>query len=328
MIVALCCTKNWYLYLAVSIFALRQTNKVKKIYCFIEDDEIPYIKNVEFINVNKLQEYIKPSSPNYNTKYSKLSYTRCYFSKVIQENKIIYLDVDAIVNGNISELWEMPVEYIAGVREPGEWDNHLKEIGFNNKYINSGVLVMNLQNIRKSKLDDYMIKLLNEKFYMYPDQDVINIAFKDKITYLSTEYNSTETTGFIDNAKIVHYIRERKGWVKTSPRSEIWYNWFKQYIEKEEKNMYIVKAITCFTDNECGVIRTPGTDNDTWEVTKERYEYLSGKNDKGLTVVELVGVSVKDEPKSTIEELPKEQEIVKPDKKETKKVTRKTTKKK
>ena len=71
-----------------------------------------------------------------------------------------------------------------------------------------------------------MINLLNKNFYHYPDQDVINIVFKDKIKYLSNIYNSTETTGMVNNAKIIHYIRERKGWIKTSPRSNIWFKYF------------------------------------------------------------------------------------------------------
>ena len=321
MVIALCCTRNWYLYLATSIYALRKTNKIKKIYCFIEDDNIPYIQDVDFININKTQEYIKSSSPNYNTKYSKLSYIRCYFTKLIKDDKIIYIDVDAIVNDDISKLWDMKVDYIAGVHEPGEWNKHLKGEGYDNTYVNSGVLVMNLKNIKENYLDNEMIELLNNNFYHYPDQDVINIVFKSKITQLPIEYNSTETTGFIDNAKIIHYIRERKGWVKESPRSEIWYKWFNDYI-KEEKNMkYKVKAIICFTDNEAGVIRTPGTENDTWEVSKERYECLSGKNDKGVVAVELVGL-VKEETiplTDIIINEPKQDEPIKPKKKTTKK---------
>lgn len=309
MVIALCCTKNWYMYLAISIYAIRQTNNVKKIYCFIEDDDIPYIDNVEFININKIEEYILPTSPNYNTQYSKMSYVRCYFSKILNEDKILYIDVDAIVNGDLSKLWQKDTKYIAGVHEPGEWDKHLNGKGYDDTYINSGVLLMNLKTIREKYLDDKMIKLLNTNKYAYPDQDVINIVFKDKIEPLPVEYNSTETTGFIDNAKIVHYIRQRKGWIKSSPRSEIWYNWFNKYI-KEVENMYIVKAIGCFTDNEAGIVRQIG---DEWEVSKERYEYLAGGNDKGIVVVELIGIKKIQESKEEVktEEKPKKRKTTK-----------------
>ena len=98
-----CCTRNWYIHLYTIIYALLKHNKVDKIYLFIEDDEISYLKDkkILFINVNNLHEYITSNSPNYNTKYTKLSYLRCYFSKILKEDKILYLDVDTLVVDNI-----------------------------------------------------------------------------------------------------------------------------------------------------------------------------------------------------------------------------------
>ena len=111
MIVAICCTRNWYIYLATELYALFKHNKVKKVYLFIEDDEISYLKDkrVEFININKTPKYITKQSPNYNTKYSKMSYIRCYFSKILNEDKILYIDADAIVIDDIKNLWNMRV---------------------------------------------------------------------------------------------------------------------------------------------------------------------------------------------------------------------------
>ena len=240
MIVTICCTRNWYSYIAVEIYALLNTNDVKKIYLFIEDDKIPYLndKRIQCININKTKEYIFTNSPNYNTEYSKMSYIRCYFSKLIDEDKILYLDADSIVIDNIQELWELDLEdnVVAGVYETGEWDKHLGIEGVNDTYINSGVLIMDLKKIREQKLDDKMIELLNNNKYWYPDQDVLNTVCKDKIKHISNIYNSTETTGMVDNAKIIHYIRERKGWLISSPRSEVWYKWCDKFIKERKSN--------------------------------------------------------------------------------------------
>ena len=48
----MCCTRNWYIYLATEVYALFKHNNVKKLYLFIEDDNIPYLldKRIEFIN--------------------------------------------------------------------------------------------------------------------------------------------------------------------------------------------------------------------------------------------------------------------------------------
>ena len=48
MVIVLCCTKNWYIHLATVIYAILKQNKVKKIYLFIEDDNIPYLDTSSF----------------------------------------------------------------------------------------------------------------------------------------------------------------------------------------------------------------------------------------------------------------------------------------
>lgn len=295
MQIAICCTKNWYFYILINLYALFKHNKIEKVYLFIEDDEISYLKDkrIEFININKTQDYISKNSPNYYTKYTKLSLIRCYFSKILKEDKILYIDADALVVDNIEDLWNIEFEdnVLVGVKEPGEWDKHLGIKGMNNKYINSGVLLMNLKKIKELKLDDKMINLLNTNYYMFPDQDVINIVCKDKIKYVDNKYNSTETTGFRNDAKIIHYIRERKGWYKTSPRSEIWYNYHDEYLKGEGKmDNYFVRATRNFDDVEKGVHREKGKSE--WWCSAERYEFLKANN-----AVELIEIKKVEEPK-------------------------------
>jgi len=294
MIVAMCCTRNWYIYLLTSVYALLKHNDVKKIYLFIEDDTIPYLtdKRITYINVNGIPEYITPNSPNYKTKYTKLSYTRCYFSKLIKCDKILYVDVDALVIDDIKELWNMDFEnkVLIGTKEPGEWSKHLGIDGMDDKYINSGVLLMNLKAIREQKLDDKMIQLLNTKWYCFPDQDVINIVCKDKIKYVSNIYNSTETTGMVDNAKIIHYIRERKGWVKGCPRSEVWFNYHNEMIGGLKMEKCRVRATITFNDVESGVNRQ--AKKSEWICSVERYQYLKNHN-----AVELLEIIKEEEPK-------------------------------
>lgn len=296
-----CCTRNWYIHLYTIIYALLKHNKVDKIYLFIEDDEISYLKNdkIEFININNLLEYVKQDSPNYNTKYTKLSYLRCYFSKILNEDKILYLDVDTLVVDNIQELWDLDLEdnVIAGVHEPGEWNKYLNTYGLDDTYINSGVLLMDLKKIREEKLDDSMIYLLNHNKYAFPDQDVINLVCRNRIHHLNNIYNSSETTGIVDNAKILHYIRGNKGWIKSSPRSD---TWFKYHLEMlGDDNMYKVRALINFDDvkvqdeNGKNVKRVANVSE--WAVDKERYLYLKEHN-----AVELIEViPIKEEAKKS-----------------------------
>lgn len=301
MKIVMCSTRNWYIHLKTVIYALMKHNKVDKIYLFIEDDEISYLKDerIEFINVNNLPEYITSNSPNYNTKYTKLSYLRCYFSKILKEDKILYLDVDTLVVENIQELWDLDLEdnVIAGVHEPGEWNKYLNTYGLDDTYINSGVLLMDLKKIREEKLDDSMIYLLNHNKYAFPDQDVINLVCRNRIHHLSNIYNSSETTGIVDNAKIIHYIRGNKGWIKSSPRSD---TWFKYHLEMlGDDNMYKVRALINFDDvkvqDENGKNVKRIANQSEWEVDKDRYLFLKEHN-----AVELIEViPIKEEAKKS-----------------------------
>jgi len=337
MIIAMCATRNWYFYTAVALYSILSHNKVQKVYLFIEDDKIPYIqdKRVKFININKIPKYVKETSLNYNTHYTRMSYTRCFFSKVLKEDKIIYLDVDALVVDNIQDLWNMDLEgnYIAGAHEGGEWDKHLQLQGFDDTYINSGVLVIDLKKTRKHKLDDKMIELLNTKKYLFPDQDVINIVYKGKIKHISNIYNSAETTGIVDNAKIIHYIKEHKGWIKESPRSEIWLHNYKLYIKnlfKGGKKMFrgtVVKRFTLGSNPEykfedLKIISRKDRNvegelfvGDVIEGSNKMCEYLQGGNPTKEAYLD-------DE---TLETFPDEKEIEKEEK--TKKIEKKVTKK-
>lgn len=320
MIIAMCCTRNWYIYLITVLSAIFKNNEVKKVYLFIEDDKIGYIKDkrVKFINVNSLKEYIIPGSPNYSTSYTKMSFMRCCFSKYLTEDKVLYLDVDTIVNSDISSLWNTPFEdsVLVGVKEGGDWNNHLSTYGLNGNYINSGVLLMNLKAIREEKLDDSMIELLNKNKYAYPDQDVINLVCRNRIKYVGSEFNSCETTGIVENAKIIHYIRGNKGWMKTSPRSEIWYKYYKEAIGGKGMEIYKVKTIKSFNDYEGKEITANETFKkrrvgELFECTKERGEFLL--QNKVVELVELIPV-IEEEPKEVKEEA---KEVKEP--KETKK---------
>jgi len=121
MKIAMACSRNWYFYQATNLYALFKHNNIEKVYMFIEDDNIPYLKDdrIEFVNVNQF-DYIKITSPNYQTFYTKLTFARCYFSKVLKEDKILYLDADTLVTDNIEELWNIDLKdnILAAVHEP------------------------------------------------------------------------------------------------------------------------------------------------------------------------------------------------------------------
>ena len=224
-VIALACTKNYYKYLWTWLYAYTRNNNYKKIYLFIEDDKLnlPFI-NIEYININKVP--LNKEGLNYNTGYSKASLVRLYLSSFIKEEKALWLDMDLIVKDNIDELWNIDLNnhYAAGVIDQGAKTNLMTpNISIDkNSYINSGVVLFNLDKIRKEKKERELDNYVNNNKLFYPDQDTINVVFKNNILFLNNKYNSSLFTGVAPDFKIYHWAGGKENWVYDREKAELW----------------------------------------------------------------------------------------------------------
>ena len=136
-------------------------------------------------------------------------------------NKVIYLDCDVIVGIDIVELWNIDVssKALAGALDfPGLPFNYSiyqekMRIILNGskpeKYINSGVLIMNLERIRnKGNLlkmaSEWMLK--RGRVALAPDQDALNAVFKDDITIISNRFNQNVLQDDMTNCMHSPYV--------------------------------------------------------------------------------------------------------------------------
>lgn len=141
-----------------------------------------------------------------------------------QLDKALYLDVDLVVRGSLAELWSTDLTgfLCAGVRDLGIEELHYKpEIGFglDELYVNAGVLLLNLAEMRREglfrQLCDKTVEL--EGRIRFQDQDVINIVCRGRILELPDRFNFTweHTRAFparCSEAVVVHYTGARKPW--------------------------------------------------------------------------------------------------------------------
>lgn len=111
-------------------------------------------------------------------------------------DKCIYLDVDMCVRKDLSELFNIQLEnnYIAGVVAAGYYflqDYHLNRLNISSmkQYVNAGMLLMNLKQIREDNITEKFIEL-SRKNYESQDQDVLNVACYGKIVTLPPKYNA------------------------------------------------------------------------------------------------------------------------------------------
>lgn len=248
LIIAMSCTKSWYHYLMVDIYSLLESTKdVKKIYLLIETtdiNEIPYLKkikekyNIEFklINLNDyLISNLNENSPNRDTIFTNFSFGRLLLPDIVEEDKVIYIDTDAIVRKDISNVWKYDISnyYVAGVKDYGIIaDNIIARYGIEGKYINSGFVVFNLKKIRNDHVKDKWFELINEVKLVYPDQDALNIVCQYNEMYLPSMYNSCEYAGDritmepINKSliKVYHYSGPKEYWIADRLYSEEWYD--------------------------------------------------------------------------------------------------------
>ena len=113
-------------------------------------------------------------------------------------DKCLYLDVDIVVQNDLTELYEQDMEeyYIAGVKAAGYYYPPEKkqrnmdrlEMPVFDQYINAGVLLMNLKKLREDHMEEQFEKLM-ERDYSSQDQDILNVACYGKIKILPLKYN-------------------------------------------------------------------------------------------------------------------------------------------
>lgn len=212
-IVAYCGTRNVYDDMLTSAKSLLFHTPVDKIYLFTEDndydmqEELPPIFNV--MNVSG-QKVFPPDGPNYKNTWTYMCMIRAIYPTLLSSySKVLSLDVDTIVQDDISDLWDIDISnaYIAGVPEPQRQKHPDDPI-----YINFGVVLMNLDKLRQDGKQQEIVDILNRKKVDCPEQGAFNQACAGGIIPIPNDYNVTvysHITGTPDTEKILHYAGHR-----------------------------------------------------------------------------------------------------------------------
>ena len=152
-------------------------------------------------------------------------------------DRILYLDVDVVVINSLRPFYEVDFEssYFVGCTHTREFLTKLNQARLQSDkavaYINTGVLLMNLnvlrQVIRLEEISAYVRE--HEKALILPDQDILTALYGDKIKLVdSLRYNlSDRVLNFYNgshpkekrdvnwvrrNTAIIHYCGRNKPW--------------------------------------------------------------------------------------------------------------------
>lgn len=157
--------------------------------------------------------------------YTKATYYRFFIPELFpQYDKGLYLDCDIVMTTDIAELYNVEVgdNYIAAI--PEEFITDVEVFGIysekvlgvpRQEYINAGILVMNLAEMRRVQIKEQFAELLGKVTYrVAQDQDYLNVICKDKTLILAKTWNKTPMP-MADRTitpKIAHYKINFKPW--------------------------------------------------------------------------------------------------------------------
>lgn len=150
--------------------------------------------------------------------------------------KAVYIDSDVILRGDIGELFdtELGDNVMAAMADPKvtvirEFRDYVdKALGVpHEKYVNSGVQVMDLRKMRKIRYLSTMIDLIRkyDADLVAPDQDYLNVILQGRITYLEPIWNAEPVKGLSEDVKLVHFNLFNKPWhYENVPCEELFWN--------------------------------------------------------------------------------------------------------
>lgn len=209
----------------------------------LKGDEFKEYKNVEisYIKLEMTKEFEETLNVKSDRNSNGSLYGRLFLSTLKETkniDKIIYLDVDLVFGSDIKELWDIDIKdnLVAGVRDyywrwnsmipfKNNW-NYYKNFK-EKKYINTGVVIHNLKEQRKTNFFDKIISFITDEdnwsknkekrricFY---DQDATNYVSIGRIHYLPKKWNIQANNTFnrffiFTKPGVVHFNSGLKPW--------------------------------------------------------------------------------------------------------------------
>jgi len=214
---------------------------------------------IDFIDIGKHVEDIKSRFKDVYH-FSVVTYYRLFIASLFPEyDKIVYLDCDLVVLGDVSELYNTDLgESIIGaapeqfVQNTDEFRAYAeKALGVDpDGYVNAGVLVISLDKFREHRIEERFIDLISSYDFdlLDPDQAYINFLCSGKIHMLPNGWNKEPMDLPCEGKKnIVHYALYKKPWQYDDVLDG---EYFWHYAKASPFYELILKARSSFGDNE------------------------------------------------------------------------------
>ena len=191
---------------------------------------IKYPFNLEIIFYNMRNAFIKFK----NQVHSQVTYYRLLTPIFLPIKKVIYLDSDVLIFKDLLELYQTPFNnnYVLGILDV--ISDAVDYLGLkSDKYINAGVLLINLDKLRKTNKFIDLIKMAeNNSNLIHHDQTVINYLLYPYIGILPIKFGILNFQTILDiKEKYLKLIRQK---INISE------------LEKAFNDPYLIHLVLCF----------------------------------------------------------------------------------
>ena len=183
---------------------------------------------IEQLVINE-EDYPMFVMPKETSKHITAStFIRLLMPSLIPEDKCIYLDCDTIILSDLWELFKVSLEdnYIAGVSYDRYYGDYKYTLGISkdSPYVNAGVLLYNLKQLRKDNVEKDFIRQitkLKDGKLVCADQDIINFVCQNKILRLDFRFNFIPKSycyedklpfPMLSNCVVLHFADVYKPW--------------------------------------------------------------------------------------------------------------------
>jgi lipopolysaccharide biosynthesis glycosyltransferase len=178
--------------------------KIHYIHNIKNDDKLEKLKNYisKFKNLS-FKFYYKTWDYNYKgiKHITNATMLRLFIPKLIQEKKVLYLDIDIIVNINLKNIYNINCNSTGIALKNSIVYSELK----NKKSGNCGVMLIDLNQLRKNKFTEKCLKIHKNNNNRH-DQYIINVYCQGNHTILKPNY-----TVFLDQD--MHVMKKNKDFI-------------------------------------------------------------------------------------------------------------------
>ena len=241
---------------------------IKVLYTDISEKNQEKIKKYERENITiefvDLTYYIDKVKDKLYTRdyYTKTTYFRLFLPDLYpQYDKVLYLDSDIVVLTDIADLYNVklkdnlvaaaPDDVIQNITVFQDYAEKVVGVSDYKHYFNAGIIVMNLDEMRKFRFQAKFLYLLETiKFSVAQDQDYLNRLCKGRVKIIDNTWDRMPIGGDTikrENLHLIHYNLAFKPW---HFEDILYKEYFWEYAQKTEFFDDILKIKDSYSDED------------------------------------------------------------------------------